>query len=397
MSDLATFAADAQAYVREAREEMLTLLRRIVEIESPSASAGGVARVGELLAEKLAEAGLAVRREPADGFADYVVAEGGATNAPRVLLVGHMDTVFDVGTGWGFDVRDGRAYGPGVIDMKSGDCVAAFALKALHDLGGLPIAVRVLFNTDEQQGSPHTRGIIPSLCRDVDYAFVMEPAEPNGDIIVERKGAGVFTTRVRGRAAHAGKQPESGINANLELAHLILEAEALADPTLGTTINTGYVAGGVTETVVAERARADYDVRVPTLAEEERVERELRALASRPHVPGAQIEVDGAFHRPPMAAIEGTSTLVDAVAHADRLCEGDAQFGASGAVSDGNLIVAEGVPTLDGMGAVGGREHSSDEYMELESYFERTGWLAVALRQLADAPATRTARLSQGS
>jgi glutamate carboxypeptidase len=367
MSDLATFAADVQAYVREAREEMLTLLRRIVEIESPSASAGGVARVGELFAEKLVEAGLALRLEPADRFADHVLAEGGATDTPRVLLVGHMDTVFDVGTGWGFDVRDGRAYGPGVI------------------------------NTNEEQGSPHSRGIIPSLCRDVDYAFVMEPAEPNGEIIVERKGAGVFTTRVRGRAAHAGKQPESGINANLELAHLILEAEALADPTVGTTINTGYVAGGVTETVVAEQARADFDVRVPTLAEQERVERELRALASHPHVPGARIEVDGSFHRPPMPAIEGTNALVDAVARAARLCEGEARFGASVAVSNGNLIVAEGVPTHDGLGAVGGREHSSDEYMELESYFERTAWLAVALRQLADAPAPRTATLSKGS
>jgi glutamate carboxypeptidase len=387
MTDLVAFAGAVRAWVNEHRDQMLGLLEQVVDVESPSESREGVDRVAELLAAPLAEIGLAVRREPAAGFADHVVAEGGPADAPRALFVGHMDTVFPVGTGWGFGVRDGRAYGPGVIDMKSGDCVAVFALRALHALGGLPLAVRVFFNTDEEQGSPRTRELMPDLCRDVDCAFVMEPAEANGDIITRRKGAGVFRTTVRGRAAHAGKQPESGVNANLELAHLIVAAEALADPAVGTTVNAGLVRGGVAAAVVAEEAHADFDLRVPTSDEQARVERDLRALAVTPRVAGAAIEVEGFFHRPPMPPLEGAQALTAAVEAAAGACGGRARFGSSGAVSDGNLTVAQGVPTLDGMGAVGGREHSSDEYMELESYFERTAWLAVALRLLADAGA----------
>lgn len=366
------------------RPEMLAFLRRLVEIESPSESLGGVRRVGDVLADELSDLGLTVRREPAEGFADHVVADGGPPGAPRALFVGHMDTVFPVGTGWGFSTRDGRAYGPGVIDMKSGNCVALYALKILKTLSGLPLAVRVLFNSDEEQGSPQTRALIPEICRDVDFAFVMEPAEANGDIITRRKGAGVFTAEVRGRAAHAGKQPESGINANLQLAHLILAAESLARPDLGTTVNTGFVSGGAAAAVVAEHARADFDVRVPDANEQCRIEEELPGLAHRaPEVAGAEIDVHGFFHRPPMWQEDATKKLTDALEAAARACGGTAQFGTSGAVSDGNLTAAAGVPTIDGMGPVGGREHSSDEYMELESYFERTAWLAVALRSLA--------------
>lgn len=384
MTELAAFAAEIQAFVEESRHEMLSMLSEVVEIDSPSEHPAGIDRVADVFCEHLRAAGLKARRVPTPGFGDHVIADGGPAEGPRVLLVGHMDTVFPVGSGWGFSVDSTRAYGPGVIDMKSGDCVAVWALRALAATRGLPLPVRVLFNSEEEQGSPYMNRLLPDICADVDFAFCMEPAEPTGEIITTRKGAGVYKATVHGRAAHAGKQPESGINANRELACLILAAEELADPHLGTTVNTGYVHGGEAAAIVAKHAEAHFDLRVPTPAEQQRLERGIPALADAARlVPGAKVEIGGHFHRPPMPMLPGSDVLVQTLTDAAAAAGGQAVFGASGAVSDGNLTVAAGVPTIDGMGAVGGREHSTDEYMELESYFERTVWLAVALHLLA--------------
>lgn len=379
------------SYIDGRRREMLDQLQRLVEIESPTDYRDGVNRVGDILAGELAALGMKVTRLPESDYGDHIVGDLERPGTVRVLLMGHMDTVYPVGTGWPFRVEGDRAYGPGVIDMKSGCLCAIYALKALQATVGIPVSVRVLFNSDEEPGSPRSREQLPALAAGIDYGFILEPAEPDGAIVLRRKGVGIFDLRVTGRAAHAGQEPEKGINANRELAHQIIAAEELADPGAGTTVNAGRIEGGTAPYVVSDSARARIDVRVATIEEQKRIERAMAELPARTRVPGARVEVTGGFHRPPMVELPGTEHMVKAISAAGALIGKPVRFGASGAASDGNTLVAAGVPTVDGMGPVGGRAHSRDEYLEIESFYDKTLLLALTLLHLAPLSSGRAA------
>jgi len=385
-ADLAARAAAVRAHVDARRDEMLALLQRLVEIESYSEDRAGVNAVGAVVAERLEALGLAVRRLPEMDYGDHLLAEADGPGAPRVLLVGHLDTVFPTGTGWGFRVDGPRAYGPGVVDMKGGLVAALYALAALRATGPLPVAVRVLFNSDEEPGSPRSRHLLPDLARGVDYALDLELAEADGRIVVERKGVGIFTLTVRGRAAHAGQEPEQGVDANRELAYQVLAAADLADWAAGTTVNAGRIEGGTVPYAVSDWAQARLDVRVRDAAEQARLERALAALARANRVAGTTIEVAGGFHRPPMVELPGARRLRAAVEAAAAACGQRVRFGPSGAASDANNLVAAGVPTLDGMGGVGGRAHSHEEYLEIASLYDRAVLLATSLVALGAEP-----------
>jgi glutamate carboxypeptidase len=361
---------------------MLGLLEQLVNIESPTEHPDGVNCVGEALGEQLSQLGFEVRRIPSTRFGDHVVADGGPREGSQIFLIGHMDTVYPVGTGWGFSTNGATAFGPGVIDMKGGDVVLIFALKALHAVDGISTSIRVVFNSDEEFGSPESGVFIPDLARTAQYAFVLEPSEPDGTLVSERKGAGVFRVAVYGKAAHAGQEPETGLSANLELVHLLLSAADLADPARGTTVNIGRIEGGTAAAIVPESAYAEIDVRVPNLEEQRRIEQEMEALTRANRLRGTQIEVTGGWHRYPMPLLPATRTLMGTVSAAAKACGQTVTFGRSGAVSDGNNLVAAGVPTLDGVGPVGGRAHSRDEYMEVDTLFDRTVLLALALSKL---------------
>jgi len=365
------------------RDEMLAFLKRVVDIESPSDDKTGVDAVGAVFQQAYRGLGCAVRLERQTQYGDHVVAETPAQRGPRVLLVGHMDTVYPVGTigARPFTVRAGRATGPAVMDMKGGLVVMLFALRALVENGGLGNA-RIVLNSDEEPGSPTSRDGWPARAADVDWAFVLEPGKADGSLVSRRKGVGIFRLTVAGRAAHAGAEPEEGANAIVALAHLALAATAVARPDVGTTLNVGTVRGGTHPYVVPERAEAGIDIRVSTIAEAERAVGELNALVARSLVAGTTASLGGFFHRPPLEEVKGTDALKTLVTACGEDVGLRARYVASGGASDGNNIAAAGVPTLDGMGPAGGGAHSENEWMDVESFYQKTKLLALVLRRL---------------
>lgn len=373
-----------QQYINSQRQQMLQMLNTLVEIESPTGHVRGLNQIGGILSAGLCEAGFSPRRVKQTGVGDHILAETSVPGKPRLILYGHMDTVFPLGTGRPFEISGSRAYGSGVIHMKGGLVALIYALQALHVTGGIPLSVRTLFNSDEETGSQSSLQLMPSLIKDVDYGCVMQPAEIDGSILTTRKGIGKFELNVEGRAAHAGQQPESGIDANAELAHQVIAALNLANPDRGTTVNAGQLEGGNFAYVVSDHARAVFDVRVCDQPELERIEKEMAALSNFHQVAGTKITITGRFHRPPMVELPGTNTLVSAVHAAAGCLDIPVKFRRGGGASDANNLVAAGIPTIDGMGPVGGRAHSHDEYLEIESLFERTALVAGFMLCLAN-------------
>jgi glutamate carboxypeptidase len=365
------------------REEMLAFLRRVVEMESPTDDKAAVDAVGRVFGEAYRALGWAVRTEPQERHGDHLVAEAPPTPGGRVLLVGHMDTVYPHGTATRrpFTLRDGRAYGPAVMDMKGGLVVMLFALRALHAAGRLG-NVRVVLNSDEEPGSPTSRDGWAGRAADCDWAFVLEPAQPDGALVNRRKGVGIFRVSVTGRAAHAGADPEKGANAILALAHQALAVSALADASTGTTVNVGVVHGGTHPYVVPASAEAVIDIRIPTQAEARRVTAGLEAIAARVPVPDAVTTIEGFFHRPPLEEVPGTDPLKALVAACGREVGLAVRWAATGGASDGNNLAAAGVPTIDGMGPAGGGAHSDEEWMDVESFVQKATLLALVLHRL---------------
>lgn len=357
-------------------EAMVDDVRRLVEVESPSHDVAALAESAAVVAE------LWVRRTgraPAllDGPAGpHVHWRGGGH--PRVLVLGHHDTVFPRGTlaARPFAVTGGRATGPGVFDMKAGIVLAAHAVAALDD----PAGVEVLITADEEVGSATSRAFIEEQARACGAVLVLEPAAEGGALKTGRKGVGTFEVTVTGRAAHAGLEPERGVNALVEAARQVLAVAELAAPEVGTTVTPTLAAAGTAENVVPASARITVDVRVATLDEARRVEAALGALT--PGDPAAAVEVRGCVNRPPMDAAGGAVLFGRAVAVAAGLGLGPLAGVTVGGGSDGNFTAAAGVPTLDGLGAVGGGAHADHEWIDVAALPARAALLAGLLRDL---------------
>jgi glutamate carboxypeptidase len=267
------------------------------------------------------------------------------------------------------------------VDMKGGLTAMLFAIRCLAERP-LRGSIRVVINSDEEPGSPTSRDLWPDLARGATAAFVLEPAQPTGALVLRRKGVGIFHLRVRGRAAHAGAEPEKGASAIRALARKCLDIEALGAPAVGTTANVGVIRGGTHPYVVPEAAEAAIDVRVQTPAERERTLTALRAIAAREDVPGTTATLTGQFHRPPLEPVPGTDRLTRIIEESGRELDMPVEWAVTGGASDGNNIAAAGIPTIDGMGPAGGGAHSPDEYMEIPSLFQKTALLAHVLDRL---------------
>ncbi len=354
--------------------DLLADLRALVEVESPSDDVAATERCAEVAAA-LGEAAL--------GRPPEWVASGGRrsllwrSGPIRVLVLGHLDTVWPTGTldRWPFAVDGERATGPGVFDMKAG-VVQVFAALSGLDADG----VAVLLTTDEEIGSPASRPLIEEVAAGARAALVAEPSA-GGALKAERKGIGLYRIDVHGRAAHAGLDPEKGVNALLEAARLALAVAGLADAGAGTTVTPSRLSAGTTVNTVPARATLEVDVRVATLDEQARLDADVRSL--RPTDPGARIEITGGPNRPPLEARASR----DLVALAARLAA-DAGLDlppavAVGGGSDGNLTAALGVPTLDGLGAVGGNAHAEGEWVHVPSMAARARLLRVLVEHLA--------------
>lgn len=382
----ASIAADFPAYLAD--------LERLVSIDCGSYTPHGVDEVGRWVTAFLEDLGadVEVRPDPSDRYGSTVVGTfTGSTGGARVLMIGHMDTVFDPGTASArpFHIQEGLAHGPGVTDMKSGLLAGLYAVKAvLAEAGGLPFErLTFIANPDEEIGSPSSTPHIRAAATDVDAALVLECARANGDIVSARKG--ILDTRiaVHGRAAHAGVEPQKGRSAILEAARVVRGLHALNGRWEGVTVNVGKIAGGTRPNVVAERCDLDVDIRSTTADGLRAVEAAVREVAVATEVPDTTVEVDVRVSWLPMEKLERSGRLVEhAQAIAGRLGFGVTDASTGGA-SDANTTSGMGVPTLDGLGPIGGNDHSPAEYLEVDSIVPRTTLLAGLLLAIARDPA----------
>ncbi len=367
-----------QAHERDA----LGFLEALVNLDSGTYDRTAVNRVGDLLANAFADLGFAVRRFPQTTFGDHLLAVRPGTATDHALLcIGHMDTVFPEGTAASrpFRVDAGRATGPGVLDMKGGLTVLLFALRALaatdsQAFGGLGCSV--LVNSDEEVGSPTSRQLFMDQAMRHQAAVVLEPARPNGECVIGRKGVGHFRMEVCGRQAHAGSQPELGANAIWELAHKVCAIQALGDPERGTTVNVGVIRGGDRPNVVPDHAFADVDLRIWSAEEADRVTRAFREVAERATIPGTTATLTGDISTPPWPTNDGTRHLLGILNEAGSPLGVTFAGVTAGGGSDGNRT-AQVIPTLDGLGAVGSKMHSPDEYVEVASLPRQAALLAL--------------------
>ncbi len=381
-------AANAIArHLKRNRSAMLAALGRLVRVESPSTDKPALDRFARLLAGECRRAGAKVQISRQKKAGDHVVARFfSSTRGRPILIVGHYDTVYPLGilARMPFRVRDSRAWGPGTLDMKSGIVIALSAIQALRAARIPPAApVVCLFTSDEEIGSHSSRALIERLAHRSRAALVLEPAAGReGKLKTARKGTGEIELTVHGKSAHAGLNPQEGVNAIHEIALQIERIRGFNDPATGATVNVGVIEGGTRSNVIPESARASIDLRV--VRAEDAAPIEARFAALKPCLPGAQIEVRGGFSRPPM---ERTPQVAALFAHARRL--GDLvgllleETGVGGG-SDGNFTAALGVPTLDGLGAVGTGAHSPEEFVFADSLPERAALVALLLASIPD-------------
>ncbi len=350
-------------------------LAELVCCESPSSDLAGTAACIDIAAE-LGRARLGQAPERlASGDRTHLIWRFGS--ACRVLLLGHVDTVWPTGTlaRWPFSVVGDRASGPGVFDMKAGVVQMFAAASQLDDLEG----VWILLNCDEEIGSPTSGGLIEEAARGAAAALVFEPSAA-GAIKTARKGVAQYTLRIAGRAAHAGLEPERGVNAAVEAAHQVLAIAGLADPAAGTTVTPTVLSAGTVINAVPAAGSVAIDVRASTAAEQQRVEAALQAMS--PALADASLSLDRSMKVPPLEA--GSSRELFALA-----CEVAAEQGlpplegvAVGGGSDGNRTAAAGVPTLDGLGAVGDNAHAEGEWTSLAAMPQRAALAAALIRRI---------------
>jgi glutamate carboxypeptidase len=380
-----------------AREEaFIAGLREMVGIDCGSYTPEGVDRIADLVEAMLRSMGASVERHPDPDRAvgDTVVATfEGSPGGSRILLIGHMDTVFDPGTAAArpFRVERGRAYGPGVTDMKGG------LLALVHGVGAVLEVIDprpfgrlvIIANPDEEIGSPASTSHVRRAADQSDAVFVLECARANGDIVSSRKGTTDYRITIHGRAAHAGVEPEKGRSAILEAAHQVAGIHALNGCWPGVTANVGVIGGGLRSNVVAENAVLGVDVRAVDAAGQDAADAAIRELAAAPVVPDVRVRVEALHRHRPMEKLPAAGRLVE---HAQGLAERlgfEVADAATGGASDANTTAGMGVPTLDGLGPIGGMDHSPDEYLEVDSIVPRTTLFAALLVAAGRDPALR--------
>jgi glutamate carboxypeptidase len=377
-------------YCQNTCDEMLHCLEAAVRIESPTNSQAGVNRMARFFARKFRAEGGRVRMLSHPTAGSSLCAEfwgdrrrlRPAQNARPILLLGHLDTVWDLGTlsRMPFRIRAGRAYGPGIFDMKSGAVMGLWAIRALRALNIQPASpVRFFLNSDEETSSNAFRRELLEEARKSRAVFVLEPAASGGRLKIARKGVGEFRITVQGRAAHAGVDPGAGVNAISELTKQIQRIEKFAQPRRGLTVTVGMIEGGTRPNVVPERASARVDVRIPRLQDRSRIEARFRAL--RPVNPEACLTVEGGINRPPMERAISRELFSRARALGCELGM-EIEGASTGGGSDGNFTAALGIPTLDGLGGVGDGAHALHEHVVIRELPRRAALLAALLATL---------------
>ncbi len=364
------------AYAQAHQPELVALIRELVECESPSGDAAAIARFNALLAAR--SEGMASAKELRGGHLRCEFHLPGRRKSGQILVLGHSDTVWAAGSLANMPWREagGRLWGPGVLDMKAGLAFFLFAMRALREVSvAVASKVVLLVNADEEIGSGSSRAFTEAEARRSRAVLVLEPATGSeGRLKTGRKGVGEFTITVHGKAAHAGLDFDKGANAVLELARQIERVAGFTRLDRGITVSPDVVSGGTRSNVVPDRARAEVDIRVVRLRDASALERKFRAL--RPFDERCRVEVSGGLNRPPMERSAGTVKLYRLARKLAAELGFDLQESLSGGGSDGNLTSALGIPTLDGLGAVGEGAHAPHESIFISRIAERTALLA---------------------
>jgi glutamate carboxypeptidase len=366
---------------QEQSAAMFELLRHMTEIESPTSDKESNDRLLALVRDRFEVLGATVEIERQPFFGDHLVARWPGVGKPG-LIVGHIDTVWPTGTlaEMPYREQDGNIYGPGVLDMKAGISATIAALFMLRGSDNWPErALTVLVNSDEEVGSPSSRPLVEAEAAKSAYTIVMEPAM-GGALKTARKGLGEFRLRIDGKSSHAGAFPEDGISAIEEMAHQILRIQSLKDWDAGTTINVGLVEGGSARNTIPADANAVIDVRVKSADEGRRVTSAIYGL--EPVNPDATLTMTGALHRPPMEREGPVAELFGRVQSIGAELGLELTETSTGGGSDANLTAALGIPTIDGMGAVGENPHADGEYLVAAELPNRAELLAHCLRIL---------------
>ena len=375
--------SELNAYFQEQKDEMLTILSELVEIESPSHEKAALNRMGKRVAELIEATGGTVEFHPREQVGDQVVGrwEGKRAEKP-ILLLCHMDTVWPLGTVAQRPprIKGDRFYGPGAFDMKGGIVIALTALGGLGKLGIQPaVPVTLLCTSDEEIGSHHSQALIEELAAESGLVICLEPCIPGGKLKTARKGVGQVTVTVKGKATHAGADHAKGINAIEEMAHQILALQALTDYESGTTVSVGIISGGSASNVVPAACQIEVDFRVTTQEEAGRMSEAIENL--RPQLAGAELEIEGGLNRPPMVRDD---LMIRTYKQAERIAGPHGislQEGSTGGGSDGNFTAAIGAPTLDGMGVDGDGGHAIYEHVLIASLPDRATLLAALLSE----------------
>jgi glutamate carboxypeptidase len=366
-------------------------LEQLVNVDCGSYTADGVNRVADHVTDALGALGATVERrhhEPEGDrpqLGDLVVGRLDG-DGPRLLLIGHMDTVFDPGTAAQRPYRsEGRkAFGPGVTDMKAGLLAGLHAIAALQEAGERP-TVTFVANPDEEIGSPFSSPVIRALAPQHDAVLVLECARANGDIVSARKGIADYHVTITGRAAHAGVEPEKGRSAILEAARQVLALHELNGRWPMVTVNVGVIHGGTRPNVVPERCELQVDLRAATSEAFDAAAAEIERLAASPTVPDVRVSLSRTAGHPPMELTAASSRLVALAVEIAGELGFSLRDAATGGASDANTTAAMGIPTLDGLGPIGGDDHSVEEWLELDSVVPRTVLLAALMSRIGEA------------
>jgi len=366
-------------YFEERREAIVETIRQMVEIESPTDNKAAVDRFSRWLAQKFEAMGGHSKFHRAAEFGDHLQVDfAGRDRRKPVLLLGHLDTVYPMGTlaNMPAQVRDGRVWGPGSLDMKSGIAFMLFAVNSLRNGDGImPRPLTVLLVSDEEIGSDSSRRITEELAKKCAAVLVLEPSYgPKGAVKTARKGVGDYTLTVTGVAAHAGLDPGKGQNAILELARQIQVISKFTDMKRGTTVNVGVVRGGTRSNVVPDEASVVIDVRITRLSDAAAIDRKMRGL--KPFNKKCKLTVSGGLNRPPMERTPGVAGLYKQATSLAKTLGWKLEEAAVGGGSDGNLTAALGIPTLDGLGGVGEGAHATHESISISELPRRAALLA---------------------
>src|SRR5690625_1111263 len=374
-------------FIKQSEESMLELIEKLVNIDSSSYDKEGVDHVGNLLIKQYETLDFVVERHENKHHGDNLVLQHKDARNPKILIIAHMDTVFPKGTAKErpFSIKDGRAYGPGVVDMQSSLASVLYAIKALHKANNEAYKnVQIILNSDEEIGSPTSRELIEQLSKDKQYALVMESGRANGAIVSARRGGGGYTLTVKGKASHSGVAPEDGISAVEELAHKIIKLEQLNDHENGVAINVGIINGGAATNMIPDYATAEIDVRITREDQGPIIAQQIKDICATSDVPGTELQLEGDINRPPLELNERNKQLLQIVKEVGSSIGLTIEDVHTGGGSDASFPSALGVATIDGLGPVGGELHNENEYMVIDILTERCNLLVHLIAELSN-------------